>query len=130
MASGAKTTRPQLDRLMGQVRKGDVIVIWKLDCQGRSLKHLVETVTALMDKGVGIKSFQDPIETTTPQGRFTFNVFAALAEFERDLIRERTQAGLQAARAMGRLGGRPKGLSAEALYTKGELSVNDIARHL
>ena len=139
VASGTKTERKELDRLLGQVREGDVIVIWKLDRLGRSLRHLVEIVTRLIEKGVGLKSLHDPIDTTTPHGRFTFNIFASLAEFERDLIKERTQAGLQAARARGRLGGRPKGLSdaaqkkavaAEALYLKGELSVNDIACNL
>jgi DNA invertase Pin-like site-specific DNA recombinase len=137
-ASGAKTERQELDRLLSQVRKGDVIVVWKLDRLGRSLKHLVEVVTTLMEKGVGLKSLQDPIDTTTAQGRLVFNIFASLAEFERDLIRERTNAGLQAARARGRMGGRPKGLSAaaykkaiaaEALYKEGKLSVADIARN-
>jgi DNA invertase Pin-like site-specific DNA recombinase len=139
IASGAKTQRKALERLLDQVRQGDVVVIWKLDRLGRSLKHLVEVVTTLMEKGVGLKSLQDPIDTTTAQGRLIFNIFASLAEFERDLIKERTQAGLAAARARGRMGGRPKGLSAdamkkaisaEALYAKGELSVNDIAKHL
>ena len=92
----------------------------------------------LMEKGVGLKSLQDPIDTTTAQGRLIFDIFASLAEFERDLIRERTHAGLQAARARGRMGGRPKGLSAaaqkkaiaaEALYKEGKLSVRDIARN-
>jgi len=137
-ASGAKAERQELDRLLSQVRKGDVIVIWKLDRLGRSLKHLVEVVTTLMEKGVGLKSLQDPIDTTTAQGRLIFNIFASLAEFERDLIRERTNAGLQAARARGRMGGRPKGLSAAAakkavaaaaLYKEGQLSVSDIARN-
>jgi DNA invertase Pin-like site-specific DNA recombinase len=137
-ASGAKAERNELDRLLSQVRKGDVIVIWKLDRLGRSLKHLVEVVTTLMEKGVGLKSLHDPIDTTTAQGRLIFNIFASLAEFERDLIRERTNAGLQAARARGRMGGRPKGLSAaahkkaiaaEALYKEGKLSVADIARN-
>jgi DNA invertase Pin-like site-specific DNA recombinase len=137
-ASGAKTERQELDRLLSQVRKGDVIVIWKLDRLGRSLKHLVEVVTTLMEKGVGLKSLQDPIDTTTAQGRLIFNIFASLAEFERDLIQERTHAGLHAARARGRMGGRPKGLSAaaqkkaiaaEALYKEGKLSVADIAHN-
>jgi len=137
-ASGAKAERQELDRLLSQVRKGDVIVIWKLDRLGRSLKHLVEVVTTLMEKGVGLKSLRDPIDTTTAQGRLIFNLFASLAEFERDLIQERTNAGLQAARARGRMGGRPKGLSAaahkkaiaaEALYKEGKLSVRDIAHN-
>jgi DNA invertase Pin-like site-specific DNA recombinase len=127
IARGAKTERKELERLLSHVRKGDVVVIWKLDRLGRSLKHLVEVITQLSEKGVGLKSLQDPIDTTTAQGRFIFNIFATLAEFERDLIKERTQAGLTAARARGRMGGRPKGLSAdaqkkaisaEALYSK------------
>ena len=137
-ASGVKAERHELTKLLAQVRKGDVIVIWKLDRLGRSLTHLVDVVTTLMAKGVGLKSLQDPIDTTTAQGRLVFNIFASLAEFERDLIRERTQAGLHAARARGRLGGRPKGLSAaaakkaiavEALYKEGKLSVRDIAHN-
>ena len=116
-----------------------MIVVWKLDRLGRSLKHLVELVNLLLEKGVGLQSLQDPVDTTTAQGRLIFNVFASLAEFERDLIVERTQAGLKAARARGRTGGRPKGLSesaqkkaiaAEALYLKGELSVNEISDNL
>ncbi len=105
----------------------------------RPLLHLIEVVTTLMAKGIGLKNLQDPIDTTSAQGRFIFNVFASLAEFERDLISERTQAGLQAARARGRLGGRPKGLSAEAeekavaaetLYREQKLSANQIAKRL
>ncbi len=139
VASGAKKNRPILESLLGKVRKGDVIVVWKLDRLGRSLKHLVDLVNALMEKGVGLKSLQDPIDTTSAQGRLVFNIFASLAEFERDLIIERTQAGLSAARARGRTGGRPKGLSetaqkkalaAEALYAKGDMSVNEIAENL
>lgn len=121
------------------MRKSDVIVIWKLDRLGRSLKHLVTLVYDLMEKGVALTSLNDPIDTTSSQGRLIFNIFASLAEFERDLIQERTQAGLHAARARGRLGGRPKGLSdeakrkavaAEAIYREGKLSVREIARHL
>ena len=114
IASGATADRQALTTLLAQVRTGDVVVIWKLDRLGRSLTHLVDVVTTLMAKGVGLKSLQDPLDTTTAQGRLVFNIFAALAEFERDLLRERTQAGLHAARARGRLGGRPKGLSAAA----------------
>lgn len=137
--SGASAERPVLNSLLAQARTGDVIVIWKLDRLGRSLRHLVDLVSTLMEKGVDLKSLQDPIDTTHSQGRFVFNLFATLAEFERDLIRERTQAGLNAARARGRRGGRPPGLSkpaekkavaAEALYGKGELSVNEIAENL
>ncbi|PTU64075.1 resolvase [Chromobacterium sp. Panama] len=113
VANGAKTDRPILNRLLDDAREGDTVVIWKLDRLGRSLAHLVATVNTLSARGIGLKSLNDPIDTTTPQGRcLVFNMFAALAEFERDLIRERTKAGLTAARARGRKGGRPKGLPA------------------
>jgi DNA invertase Pin-like site-specific DNA recombinase len=134
--SGAKAARLQLDLMLDNLRAGDVLVIWKLDRLGRSLRHLVELIHGLMEKGVGLKSLNDPIDTTTPQGRLSFNLFASLAEFERDLIRERTQAGLSAARARGRRGGRPRGLpssaevtarAAETLYTERKLSVRQIA---
>ena len=137
--SGAKAHRTELDKLLEQVREGDVIVIWKLDRLGRSLKHLISLVSELLDRGVGIKSLRDPIDTTNSQGRLVFNIFASLAEFERDLITERTQAGLKAARARGRTGGRPKGLTdaaqkkavaAESLYKEGKLSVNEISKNL
>lgn len=139
VVSGAKADRPVLDALLADLRQGDVLVIWKLDRLGRSLRHLVELATALLEKGVGLKSINDPIDTTTSSGRLTFNLFACLSEFERDLIRERTQAGLTAARARGRLGGRPKGLSpeaqktawaAETLYRERSLSVREIADKL
>jgi DNA invertase Pin-like site-specific DNA recombinase len=138
-ASGAQSERPQLEELLRHLRKGDVLVIWKLDRLGRSLKHLVTLTSELMEQGVGLQSISDPIDTTTPHGRLTFNLFASLAEFERDLIRERTQAGLKAARARGRKGGRPTGLShraqataaaAETLYRKGEHSTRAIAKML
>lgn len=137
--SGSKTERPQLNKLLENTRKGDVIVIWKLDRLGRSLKHLVQLVYDFMEKGVGLQSLNDPIDTTSPQGRLTFNIFASLAEFEREVIRERTMAGLSAARARDRLGGRPNGLSphaqktamvAEALYKQGELSISEITKQL
>ena len=137
--SGAATERPILAKLLDEVRPGDIVVVWKLDRLGRSLKHLVETVNLLLQQDVGIKSLNDPIDTTTPQGRLVFNLFASLAEFERDVIRERTQAGLSAARARGRTGGRPKGLpqhsqatacAAETLYREGKLSAQQIAEHL
>lgn len=137
--SGAKAERPVLQSLLDKVRAGDVIVVWKLDRLGRSLRHLVDLVNTLMEMKVGLKSLQDPIDTTNAQGRLIFNIFASLAEFERDLIIERTQAGLNAARARGRMGGRPKGISetakkkamaAEALYIKGDLSVDEIANNL
>lgn len=138
-ASGTKVERPVLKSLLEQMRAGDVLVIWKLDRLGRSLRDLVDLVSTLMERDIGLKSLQDPIDTTSSQGRLVFNIFASLAEFERDLIIERTRAGLNAARARGRLGGRPKGLSAaaekkavaaEALYKEGRLSVNEIAENL
>ena len=137
--SGAKSERPILQDMLTQVRPGDVIVIWKLDRLGRSLKNLVDIVGQLIKQEVGLKSLHDNIDTTTPQGRLTFNIFASLAEFERDLISERTKAGLESARARGRMGGKPKGLSqqaeatacaAETLYKEGKLSVNQISRQL
>jgi DNA invertase Pin-like site-specific DNA recombinase len=137
--SGAKSERPVLQDMLNQVRSGDVIVIWKLDRLGRSLKNLVDIVSQLIKQDVGLKSLHDNIDTTTPQGRLTFNIFASLAEFERDLISERTKAGLESARARGRNGGKPKGLSkqaeatacaAETLYKEGKLSVNQIANQL
>ncbi len=139
VVSGAKTERIKLNRLLSQLRKGDILVIWKLDRLGRSLKHLVELVHELNEKGIGLQSINDPIDTTTSQGRLIFNIFACLAEFERDVIRERTQAGLKAARARGRIGGRPKGLSekakykaiaAEALYKNQKLSIVEICKNL
>jgi DNA invertase Pin-like site-specific DNA recombinase len=99
--SGARADRPELAKLMDALRTGDVLVIWKLDRLGRSLKNLIDIVNDLLQRKVGLKSLGDPIDTTTSQGRLTFNIFASLAEFERDLIRERTNAGLTAARARG-----------------------------
>lgn len=101
--SGAKAERPALTKLLDAVRAGDVLVIWKLDRLGRSLKNLIDIVNELLQRKVGLKSLNDPIDTTTSHGRLTFNLFAALAEFERDIIRERTNAGLMAARARGPL---------------------------
>jgi hypothetical protein len=94
--------------LLQELRTGDVLVIWKLDRLGRSLRHLVDLAATLLERDVGLKSLSDPIDTTTPQGRLTFNLLASLAEFEKDLMRERTQAGLSAARARGRKGDAPK----------------------
>jgi DNA invertase Pin-like site-specific DNA recombinase len=106
-ASGALAARPALDQVLDQLRPGDTLVVWRLDRLGRSLHHLVDTVAALADRGVGFRSLQESIDTTTPGGKLVFHVFAALAEFERDLTRERTTAGMAAARARGRKGGRP-----------------------
>lgn len=137
--SGAKAERPVLIDLLNNLRKGDVLVIWKLDRLGRSLKNLIEIVSQLMEKKIGLQSLNDPVDTTTSHGRLIFNLFASLAEFERDIIRDRTQAGLSAARARGQQGGRPAGLSkqaesvacaAETLYLERKLSVRKIANQL
>lgn len=109
-ASGAKTDRPGLDQALHFVRPGDTLVVWRLDRLGRSLKHLIETISKLHERGIGFKSIQENIDTTTSGGKLIFHVFGALAEFERDLIRERTKAGLTAARTRGRFGGRPRKL--------------------
>jgi DNA invertase Pin-like site-specific DNA recombinase len=100
-ASGARPDRPTLEQVLDQLRPGDTLVVWKLDRLGRSLRHLVDTITGLADRGIGFRSLQEAIDTTTPGGKLVFHVFAALAEFERDLIRERTSAGLAAARVRG-----------------------------
>jgi len=137
--SGAKAKRAGLDDMLSHLRNGDIVIVYKLDRLGRSLKHLVELINLFAEMGVGLKSLSDPIDTTSPQGKLITNIFAAIAEFERDLIRERTQAGLAAARARGRQGGRPKGLTpdaentaiaAEALYKENKLSAQQIARRL
>src|SRR6266498_4831223 len=106
--SGAKSARPGLTEALSFVRKGDVLVVWKLDRLGRSLKQLIETVTGLATRGIEFRSLTEQIDTTTPGGKLIFHIFGSLAEFERDLIRERTRAGLTAARARGRIGGRPR----------------------
>ena len=139
IASGVKTARPILDEVMRNIRAEDTLVVWKLDRLGRNLAHLIQLTTKLTEKKAGFISLNDPVDTTTAQGRFAFGIFASLAEFERELIRERTQAGLKSARARGRKGGRPKGLSqsaidkaaaAEALYREGSISVKKIAEQL
>ena len=110
-ASGAKAERSVLADVLGYLRPGDTLVVWRLDRLGRSLKHLIEVVAQLAERGIGFKSLTEQIDTTTPGGKLIFHVFGALAEFERDVIRERTHAGLAAARARGRLGGRPRKLA-------------------
>lgn len=106
VASGAKADRPGLDQALDYLREGDVLAVWRLDRLGRSLPHLVSTVAALEARGVGFRSLTESIDTSTANGRLVFHLFAALADFERELIRERTNAGLAAARARGRVGGR------------------------
>jgi len=105
--SGAKAERPGLQEAMHHLRAGDILVVWRLDRLGRTLKQLIATVTELSDQDIGFKSLQENIDTTTSGGKLIFHIFGALAEFEREVIRERTIAGLQAARARGRMGGRP-----------------------
>jgi DNA invertase Pin-like site-specific DNA recombinase len=110
-ASGSVTERPGLSQALSHLRAGDTLVVWRLDRLGRSLPHLIETVRHLQERGIGLRSLQEQIDTTTSGGKLVFHVFGALAEFERDLIRERTHAGLAAARARGRLFGRPRRLT-------------------
>jgi DNA invertase Pin-like site-specific DNA recombinase len=133
-ASGALDERPQLLKVLDQLRPGDTLVVWKLDRLGRSLRHLIDTISELQSRNVGFRSVQENIDTTTPGGKLIFHIFGALAEFERDLIRERTLAGLAAARARGRTGGRPPSMSAQKLavarkmYASEEYSVATIAK--
>lgn len=121
VASGANQARPGLAEAMKYLRKGDTLLVWKLDRLGRSLPHLVETITKLELKGVGFKSLTENIDTTTTSGKLVFHLFAALADFERDLIRERTCAGLATARAKGRRGGRRRVMTPKKLATAKKL---------
>lgn len=130
--SGAKAARPGLEKALEFARKGDSIVVWRLDRLSRSLKDLIEMVNSLEAEGIGLKSLHESIDTSSSSGKLIFHIFGALAEFERNLIRERTQAGLKAARARGRLGGRPKALSEEKqelavkLYDEQQHSIDQI----
>jgi DNA invertase Pin-like site-specific DNA recombinase len=135
--TGKRFDRPEYLKMLEMARPGDVIVVWRLDRLGRSLKELIETVTDLATRGIELKSLKENIDTTTPTGKFMFHVMAALTEFERDLISERTQAGLEAARARGRKGGRPavtKKMSvanlerAKELYASQTMSVTEIMK--
>ncbi len=134
--SGSTTERKGLDEALAYVREGDTLVVWRLDRLGRTLKHLIETITDLSKRHIGFKSLTESIDTTTSGGKLIFHIFGALAEFERDLIRERTQAGLLAARARGRKGGQPKALSskqaaiAQQLYDNKTNSISDICKTL
>src|ERR687896_390947 len=133
-ASGSKAERKGLDEALEYVREGDTLVVWRLDRLGRSLKHLIETISQLDTRKIGFKSLTENIDTTTSGGKLIFHIFGALAEFERNLIRERTNAGLSAARARGRIGGRPKALTsrqvriAQSLYDDPKNSIADICR--
>lgn len=120
-ASGKLDRRPQLDACLDFLREGDTLVVWKLDRLGRSIRHLIDTVTALEERGIGFKSLTEGFDTTTPGGKLIFHVLGALAEFERNLIVERTKAGLAAARARGRKGGRPRVLTPDKIATARKL---------
>lgn len=134
--SGAKDDRSGLMEALKFLREGDVLVVWKLDRLGRSTKQLIEIVNELNLKNVGFLSLQENIDTTTSGGKLIFHIFASLAEFERDIIRERTKAGLIAARSRGRLGGRPKVMDekkinmAKTLYNDKGTSIDDICQTL
>lgn len=134
IASGVKAARPGLYTALSRLRKGDTLVVWKLDRLGRSLTHLIQIVKELSEKGIGFKCLQENIDTTTSGGQLVFHIFGALAQFERELITERTQAGLKAARVRGRFGGRPSLLNKQQIkkmaahYKKGELSINEICK--
>ena len=134
--SGARAERPGLTDALSHLRRGDILVVWRLDRLGRSLKNLIEVTQDLDRKGIGLRSLQEQIDTTTPGGRLVFHVFGALAEFERDLVRERTNAGLSAARARGRVGGRKpvlvgrKAETALALYHSRKVPVAEICKTL
>lgn len=138
-ASGKKDDRPGLEACLKALREGDVLVIWKLDRMGRSLNHLIKTTTQLSECGIGLKVLTGQgaqIDTTTAAGRLSFGIFAALAEFESELIRERTMAGLQAARARGRTGGRKFALTksqvrmAQAAMANRDTSVAELCKEL
>src|SRR5205823_4258994 len=131
--SGAKDERLHFTAMLAFARPGDTIVVWRLDRLGRSLRHLMETVMDLQKREINFLSLTESIDTSTPGGKFTFHLFGALAEMERDLIQQRTKAGLEAARARGRIGGRPalhfdarKLQRASELYEKKEMSVSEI----
>lgn len=134
--SGAGARLPGRDELLEYARPGDVVVVWKLDRLGRSLRDLVEIVTALKERGIGLRSLHESIDTTTPAGKLTFHVFAALSEFEADLLRERTRAGLAAARDRGKKLGRPRALSPEqiemarTMMANPKLSARQVAEQL
>jgi DNA invertase Pin-like site-specific DNA recombinase len=136
VAGGTVCERKGLAEALSYLRSGDTLVVWKLDRLGRSLKHLIETVGILADRSIGFVSLQENLDTTTGGGRLIFHLFGALAEFERELIRERTKAGLRQARARGRIGGRPTKLDSHALQMAKTLmadpntSVTDICRTL
>lgn len=135
-ASGAQRDRPELQAALDYMREGDTLVVWKLDRLARSVKQLIETVEGLEEHGIGFRSLTEAIDTTTAGGKLVFHIFGALAEFERAIIRERTRAGLEAARARGRKGGRPPKLDAQdlkaarAMLADRSITVAEVAERL
>lgn len=135
-ASGAQRDRPELAAALSYMRPGDSLVVWKLDRLARSMPQLIDTVSTLEDQGIGFRSLTEAIDTTTAGGKLVFHIFGALAEFERSVIRERTRAGLKAARDRGRKGGRPPALSAadlaaaKALLRDPAITVDEVATRL
>ena len=133
-ASGSVADRPELEKLKSKLREGDTLVIWKLDRLSRSLKNLMQWMEFLEAEKVELKSIQDSIDTSTPMGKFVFHLFGALGQLEKDIIRERTMAGLSAARARGRFGGRPQKVDAKQkkrikeMYDKKEMTVKEICQ--
>jgi DNA invertase Pin-like site-specific DNA recombinase len=135
-ASGALKERPELAKALDRLREGDTLVVWKLDRLGRSLRHLIDLADGLKARGVGFRSITEGLDTTTPGGKLIYHVMGALAEFERDLLRERTRAGLDAARAQGRRGGRPTVMTqpklrvARQMLDSGQHTLEEIAETL
>ncbi|BCG64634.1 MAG: hypothetical protein methR_P2423 [Methyloprofundus sp.] len=133
-ASGSRKDRPELEQCLKSLRKADTLVVWKLDRLGRSLQHLLEVINDLENKGIGFTSLTESIDTTTSTGKLVFNIFGSLAEFERSLIQDRVNAGLEAARKKGRIGGRPSALNekqkemAITMFNGGALK-SDIAKN-
>ena len=134
IASGSKTARPGLAEALAYLRDGDTIVVWKLDRLGRSIQHLIQTIKELSEKNIGFQSLQENIDTKTSGGKLIFHIFSALAEFEKDLIAERTKAGLKAARVRGKMGGRPPILDNRQIsrmiemYEQGKNTVAEICK--
>tara|TARA_R110001592_G_C13188405_1_gene751978 strand:- start:2044 stop:2601 length:558 start_codon:yes stop_codon:yes gene_type:complete len=133
--SGASRDRPELAKCIDTLRSGDTLIVWRLDRLGRSLKDLVAIIAEIEDKGVGFRSITEAIDTTTAGGKLVFHIFGSLAEFERSMIQERTKAGLAAARARGRKGGRPRALSADqvkkanAMLNDPSITKTEVAKH-
>ncbi|TFB12102.1 recombinase family protein [Candidatus Marinimicrobia bacterium MT.SAG.3] len=134
--SGTISERPKLEEALNFMRDGDTLVVWRLDRLGRSLKHLIEIINHLHDRGLYFKSLTENIDTVSSSGKLIFHIFGALAEFERNIISERTKAGLKAARARGRQGGRPRSIDdrtiemAKRLINEGSNSISEICQNL